>query len=156
MCGCAVIHGERSRCRSNDGASQSATVAERRDRGRRGRGCRFGGSGDNPPFIRRVCVGRDRSPAQYRSLFVEGYASRLRDDSSTGAAFRWSPAEGPRGLLVLQAGPGKVGLLTTGFPGTPSMTADQIKLCFYSGVLTFQSSHLFTPETGWIWSSAAF
>jgi hypothetical protein len=51
---------------------------------------------------------------------------------------------------------GKVGLLTTGFPGTPSMTADQIKLCFYSGVLAFQYSHLFAPETGWIWSSAAF
>jgi hypothetical protein len=51
---------------------------------------------------------------------------------------------------------GKVGLLTTGFPGTPSMTADQIKLCFYSGVLSFEYSHLFTPQRGWGWSSAAF
>ena len=51
---------------------------------------------------------------------------------------------------------GKVGLLTTGLPGTPSMTADQIKLCFYSGVLSFEYAHLFTPEKGWSWSSAAF
>jgi hypothetical protein len=36
------------------------------------------------------------------------------------------------------------------------MTADQIKLCFYSGVLSFEYSHLFTPQRGWGWSSAAF
>jgi hypothetical protein len=51
---------------------------------------------------------------------------------------------------------GSVGALSTGVPGTPSMTADQIKLCFYSGVLSFEYTHLLTPDKGWQWIEALF
>jgi hypothetical protein len=51
---------------------------------------------------------------------------------------------------------GTVGSLTTGVPGTPSMTANQIKLCFFSGVLSFEFTHLLTPDKGWQWIDALF
>jgi hypothetical protein len=45
--------------------------------------------------------------------------------------------------MLMKDGATRVGSLTVGFPGTPSMTSDRIKLCFYSGVLSFQYTHLF-------------
>lgn len=54
-------------------------------------------------------------------------------------------------------GPGtKVGALNVGVPGTPSMTADQIKLCFYAGVLSFEYTHVLVPGEGRKWVAAEF
>ncbi|HST14128.1 MAG TPA: hypothetical protein VLJ44_04645 [Gaiellaceae bacterium] len=45
--------------------------------------------------------------------------------------------------------------MNVGIPGTPSMTSNQIKLCFYSGVLSFEYSHDLTRD-GWRWIPAEF
>lgn len=50
----------------------------------------------------------------------------------------------------------RVGALNVGVPGTPSMTSNQIKLCFFSGVLSFEYTHMLTPNKGWQWNEALF
>ena len=50
----------------------------------------------------------------------------------------------------------KVGALNVGVPGTPSMTSDQIKLCFYAGVLSFEYTHVLVPNQGREWVPAEF
>ena len=72
-----------------------------------------------------------------------GRAQRIR-----GACWFYTPIHTDAGM--------KVGALTVGVPGTPSMTSDQIKLCFYAGVLSFEYSHDLVPGSGRKWVAAEF
>ncbi|MGH9423990.1 MAG: hypothetical protein ACRD3J_28700, partial [Thermoanaerobaculia bacterium] len=58
--------------------------------------------------------------------------------------------------MLAKDGATRVGSLTVGFPGTPSMTSNQIKLCFYSGVLSFQYTHVVVPGKGFEWIPSNF
>jgi hypothetical protein len=74
---------------------------------------------------------------------VAGRAQRVR-----GGCWFYTPIRKDAGT--------KVGALNVGVPGTPSMTSDQIKLCFYSGVLSFEYSHDLVPSQGRRWIPAEF
>lgn len=65
-----------------------------------------------------------------------------------GACWFYTPIRTDAGM--------KVGALTVGVPGTPSMTSNQIKLCFFSGVLSFEYTHVLVPGQGWKWVAAEF
>ena len=77
---------------------------------------------------------------------VQHFAGRAR--KTRGGCWFYSPVRAGAGT--------NVGALNVGVPGTPSMTSDEIKLCFYSGVLSFEYTHVLVPGKGREWVPAEF
>ena len=111
-----------------------------------------GGSGSaasSQTFKRRYASLNPRATHLYYGMTPQqvqhfaGRAHRIR-----GACWFYTPVRTDTGL--------KVGALNVGVPGTLSNTSDQIKLCFYSGVLSFEYSHDLVPNQGRKWIPAEF
>ncbi|HST14980.1 MAG TPA: hypothetical protein VLJ44_09055 [Gaiellaceae bacterium] len=78
---------------------------------------------------------------------VQHFAGRAQ--SVRGGCWYYMP-------MLAKDGATRVGALTVGFPGTPSMSSNQIKLCFYSGVLSFEYTHVIVPGKGREWVQTKF